>query len=141
MQGNVWNTFWLLKGFEFVAPGAAEIPQNVRSSLDQEAIQILEFIKVSLNQGSLLMGENAYTGELEDFLAICQKKTEQILAEAPLSETACKIKLQSHAFFPRIYYFTNSLPPHPTRREILISCPASWTSSGLTKKRNSFSDL
>lgn len=123
MQGNVWNTFWLLKGFEFVAPGAAEIPQNVRSSLDQEAIQILEFIKVSLDQGSLLMGENAYTGELEDFLAICQKKTGQILAEAPLSETACKIKLQSHAFFPRIYYFTKltSTSPNPQRNLDILS--------------------
>lgn len=117
MQESVWNTFWLLKGFEFVAPETTEIPQDVQSFLDQEAIQTLEFIKVCLDQGALLMGESAYTGELEDFLATCQKKTEQILEKAPSSATACKIKLQSHVFFPRIYYFTKltSTPPDPQK--------------------------
>ena len=68
------------------------------------------------------MSENAYTGELEDFLASCQKKTDQILAEAPSSGIACRIKLQSHAFFPRIYYFTKltSTPPDPQKNLDLL---------------------
>lgn len=122
MRKSVWEAFWLLKGFEFMAPGTEEIPQNVRSFLKQEMIQILEFTKMGLEQGSLLTGEKPYMGELEDFLTPCRKKTEQILAQAPSSETACKIKLQSHVFFPRIYYFTKltSTPPNPQRNLDLL---------------------
>lgn len=122
MQESVWKTFWVLKGFEFVAPGAAAIPEDIRSHLDLETLQILEFAKLGLDRSLLLMSENAYTGELEDFLASCQKKTDQILAEAPSSGIACRIKLQSHAFFPRIYYFTKltSTPPDPQKNLDLL---------------------
>lgn len=82
MQEIVWKTFWMLKGFEFVAPGVSEIPQDIRSHLNQETLQILDFAKLCMVRSLLLMSENAYTGELEDFLASCQKKTNQILAEA-----------------------------------------------------------
>lgn len=125
MQEIVWNTFWLLKGFEFVAPGATEIPQDVQSFLDQEAIQTLEFIKVCLDQGALLMGENAYTGELEDFLATCQKKTEQILAEGLHPQPPVKSNSKVMSFFPESIISPNSLLPRQTRKKILICCPVS----------------
>lgn len=122
MQEIVWNSFWLLKGFECVALGDAAIPEDIRSHLNLQSIQILEFTKLCIVQSSLLMKENAHAGELEDFLASCQKKTDQILAEDPSSGIACKIKLQSHVFFPRIYYFTKlaSTPLDPQKNLDLL---------------------
>lgn len=120
MKEMAWDcTLFLLNISALHAPNE-ELLEKMAAYSSPESIQQTQFLILSMKS---FPQENEETGTLEEFIADQQKKTEQILALAPASETACQIRLQSKIVFPLFYYVNKLFPLASSPDKVLALLP------------------